>query len=248
MQNKDFWQELWQNIGTASSASLQKIGELAVKTGETAGQMAEKGAQAVNDMANSAMQTAGQIGGKTLDAVGSGMTIVGQTMVSTGKCMIDGKYRTEVVYPWLRTVLRDNWQKVQQECGESQDMLAILWRYSHGEKIGEDELKKAQEQMWDIVRVVPALAIFCLPGGAILLPLLARALPWDLMPSSFRQKVVAAYGEEALRGDFKDGEEVPVDNTAQAPQEMRDKDTATEKDNNANSAATTPGLGDNDNK
>ncbi len=219
MQNgKDFWQELWQKIGTAP----QTMGELAGKTLETAGQMAETSVQAMGNMANAAVQTAGQLGEKTVQAVGSGLSILGQTMQNTGKCMVDTEYREKVVYPWLRAVLRENWQKAGQECDESQDMLFTLWRYSHGEKISDKEMEKARAQMWDIVRVVPALAIFCLPGGAILLPLLARALPWDLMPSSFRKKVAKAYGDDALRGEFKAGEETPLDRAAQAPQATPD--------------------------
>jgi hypothetical protein len=42
-----------------------------------------------------------------------------------------------------------------------------------------------KEQFKDIVRSMPSLAIFMLPGGALLLPLVLKVIP-DLVPSAFR--------------------------------------------------------------
>jgi hypothetical protein len=36
--------------------------------------------------------------------------------------------------------------------------------------------------------MVQALAVFCAPGGSILLPIVMRLLPFDLMPSNFTEK------------------------------------------------------------
>ena len=110
-------------------------------------------------------------------------------MVNTAKFFADSEYRRDVGYPWMRSVLRENWQKVRQEIGESEEMLMVLWKYAQGEPVTEQEKKAAEGQLVDVVRIIPALAIFALPGGLFLLPILAYALPWDLMPSAFRRKV-----------------------------------------------------------
>jgi hypothetical protein len=41
----------------------------------------------------------------------------------------------------------------------------------------------------DIVKSMPSLAIFLLPGGAFLLPLVLKVIP-DLIPSAFRDNEV----------------------------------------------------------
>jgi len=136
-------------------------------------------------------------------AVSDSMAGVAAGMLNTAKFLADSEYRRDVGYPWLRHVLRENWQKVQQEIGESQEMLMALWKYSQGKPVTEQEKKAAEEQLVDLIRVIPALAIFALPGGLILLPILALALPWDLMPSAFRRKVAEQYGDDALSGELE---------------------------------------------
>ena len=59
-----------------------------------------------------------------------------------------------------------------------------------------------KEQLIDLAKAVPALAIFAAPGGMVLLPLLAKLLPFDVLPSSFSQK-----SRDAARKEKKDGKE-----------------------------------------
>jgi hypothetical protein len=42
-------------------------------------------------------------------------------------------------------------------------------------------------QLIDLAKVVPALAIFAAPGGMLLLPLLSKLLPFNILPSSWAQ-------------------------------------------------------------
>ena len=41
----------------------------------------------------------------------------------------------------------------------------------------------------DILKSVPSIGIFLLPGGALLLPLILKIVP-DLLPSSFKENQV----------------------------------------------------------
>ena len=40
-------------------------------------------------------------------------------------------------------------------------------------------------QLIDLAKTIPALAIFAAPGGMLLLPILLKLLPFNLLPSSF---------------------------------------------------------------
>ena len=40
-------------------------------------------------------------------------------------------------------------------------------------------------QLIDLAKAVPALAIFAAPGGLLLLPLLAKLLPFNVLPSAW---------------------------------------------------------------
>ena len=44
------------------------------------------------------------------------------------------------------------------------------------EKWTKEEKKEIKSNLRNIAKIIPAVAIFCLPGGALLLPILAEAL------------------------------------------------------------------------
>jgi len=48
----------------------------------------------------------------------------------------------------------------------------------------DEEQKAVQNQLLDIFKSIPSLAIFILPGGMLLLPLFVKLIP-KLLPSSF---------------------------------------------------------------
>ena len=109
-------------------------------------------------------------------------------VINTSRFITSGQYRNQVGYPWLKDIVVRNKNAVWREIGESEEMLRLLWRYGNGHTLTKAEQKQVRDQLLDLAKVVPALGIFALPGGAVLLPMLARALPWDLLPSSFREK------------------------------------------------------------
>jgi hypothetical protein len=51
-------------------------------------------------------------------------------------------------------------------------------------KLTDEEQKKVQSQLLDIFKSIPSLAIFMLPGGMLLLPLVIKLIP-TLLPSAF---------------------------------------------------------------
>jgi ribosomal protein L7/L12 len=91
---------------------------------------------------------------------------------------------------WIKVISR-NKDKLALELKESKELVALIKKSTHKE-LSKEEKEKVKTQFLDLVRSVPALAIFMLPGGALLLPLVLKLLP-DLVPSAFRDNEV---GEE----------------------------------------------------
>jgi hypothetical protein len=88
---------------------------------------------------------------------------------------------------WSKLLLR-NKDKLITELKESNELVALV-KKSMQEPLNDEEKAKVKSQFFDIVKSVPALAIFILPGGAFLLPFVLKILP-DLVPSAFRDNEV----------------------------------------------------------
>ena len=76
-----------------------------------------------------------------------------------------------------------NSKRLYKELKESKDLVLLLSQ-STLRDLNEEEQKQMQEQLLDILKSIPSLAIFMLPGGAILLPLFIKFIP-KLLPSAF---------------------------------------------------------------
>jgi hypothetical protein len=84
----------------------------------------------------------------------------------------------------IKLLLHKNKLRLYQELSESKEALFLLRKSTHT-PLNEEEKIKVKMQLLDICKAIPALAVFMLPGGALLLPLLIKLLP-DILPSSFR--------------------------------------------------------------
>lgn len=81
-----------------------------------------------------------------------------------------------------KLILR-NRKRLQKELEESKELVALLTQ-STLRDLDAEEKKKVQNQLIDIFKSIPSLAIFMLPGGAVLLPIFIKLIP-KLLPSSF---------------------------------------------------------------
>lgn len=86
----------------------------------------------------------------------------------------------------LARTIADNADALWREIRETGDLGVLLARRARGQQLSDDEQRRMWEQLKDVVRAVPSLAVVALPGGFVLLPLLLKVLPFDLRPSSFR--------------------------------------------------------------
>ena len=81
-----------------------------------------------------------------------------------------------------KLILRNS-KRLKKELTESRELVALLSK-STVRDLSPEEKKKVQNQLIDIFKSIPSLAIFMLPGGAILLPIFIKLIP-KLLPSAF---------------------------------------------------------------
>ena len=83
----------------------------------------------------------------------------------------------------VKKLISRNSKKLFQELKESKELVVLLSQ-SAVRDLTDEEVNKMQEQLLDVLKSIPSLAIFMLPGGAILLPLFIKFIP-KLLPSAF---------------------------------------------------------------
>lgn len=86
-----------------------------------------------------------------------------------------------------KLILRNS-KRLQKELSESKELVTLLSK-STLRDLTPEEKKKVQDQLLDIFKSIPSLAIFILPGGAVLLPIFIKLIP-KLLPSSFDENRV----------------------------------------------------------
>jgi hypothetical protein len=85
----------------------------------------------------------------------------------------------------IKILLHKNKLRLYQELSQSKEAMHLIRKSTH-QKLSLEEKMKIRIQLLDICKSIPALAVFLLPGGALLLPLLIKLIP-DILPSAFKQ-------------------------------------------------------------
>src|SRR5690606_14678537 len=80
-------------------------------------------------------------------------------------------------------LIKRNRKRLQKEIQESKELMKLLSK-STVESLSEEEQKRVQGQLLDIFKTIPSLAIFMLPCGMLLLPIVIKFIP-KLLPSAF---------------------------------------------------------------
>ncbi len=83
----------------------------------------------------------------------------------------------------IKALLIKNKKRLLNEISESKELIRLLGESTH-RKLSQDEQDQVNNQLIDVLKTIPSFAIFMLPGGALLLPLVLKFIP-NLLPSSF---------------------------------------------------------------
>jgi hypothetical protein len=84
----------------------------------------------------------------------------------------------------IKIVLHKNKRRLALELKQSKEAVFLIKKATHS-NLSEEEKEKIKIQLLDICKAIPSLAVFLLPGGALLLPLLIKLIP-DILPSAFQ--------------------------------------------------------------
>ncbi|RME27068.1 MAG: hypothetical protein D6806_05225 [Deltaproteobacteria bacterium] len=85
----------------------------------------------------------------------------------------------------LQRVISLNRERILTEIRNTSELAELLMKASKGQKLTPEQRRRMIRLMLDLLRNIPALAIFALPGGSIWLPLVFKLLPKELKPRSF---------------------------------------------------------------
>ena len=87
----------------------------------------------------------------------------------------------------LMVQVKKHLDNIMQEIKETRELYDLLMKAKES-SLSVEERRKVREQLMDIAKSIPALAIFALPGGGILLPVLIKVLPFNILPSAFAEE------------------------------------------------------------
>ena len=88
---------------------------------------------------------------------------------------------------WTK-ILSRNKVKLAKELKESKELVSLISKSTRRD-LTKEEKEKVKHQLADLGKTIPALTLFMLPGGAIILPLVLKIIP-SLIPSAFRENEV----------------------------------------------------------
>jgi hypothetical protein len=88
---------------------------------------------------------------------------------------------------WGKILLR-NKDKLVLEIQQSKELMILLGKSTQRD-LTKEEKEQVKMQLMDIMKSMPSLAIFLIPGGSLLLPIFLKIIP-SLMPSAFRDNEV----------------------------------------------------------
>ena len=107
-------------------------------------------------------------------------------------------FKDEGIYDNLsKTVgklIRRNGSRLQKELEQSKELVQLLTKATR-ENLSDSEKERMREQLIDLSKTIPSLAIFLLPGGAVLLPIFANLVP-GMLPSAFDENRVEEKAEQ----------------------------------------------------
>lgn len=103
--------------------------------------------------------------------------------------LLNAESNTQFVYKafskrWFK-ILGRNKDKLVKELKESKELVSLIQK-STKEELTKEEKEQVKKQFLDVLKSMPSMAIFLLPGGALLLPLILKIVP-DLLPSAFKE-------------------------------------------------------------
>lgn len=74
-----------------------------------------------------------------------------------------------------------------QEVSETKRLARLLKKRSQGKNLSPEEVEAMEIQLMDLGRLIPLITVILLPGGALIIILLERLLPFSILPNAFQK-------------------------------------------------------------
>lgn len=87
----------------------------------------------------------------------------------------------------VKLLLTRNKKRLLKEITQSKELVYLISQSTH-RNLNIEEKLKVKQQLYDIFKSIPSLAIFVLPGGSVLLPIIIKFIP-QLLPSAFNENL-----------------------------------------------------------
>ena len=97
------------------------------------------------------------------------------------------KHFYDRTYRMISLLIKRNKKRIINEIYQSKDLMNLLAISTYRE-LDLEEKKRVKSQFIDIFKTIPSLAIFALPGGSLLLPIIIKMIP-SILPSSFNENL-----------------------------------------------------------
>jgi hypothetical protein len=81
-----------------------------------------------------------------------------------------------------------NKKRLSKELGNNKELMVLLGKSTFS-SLSKDEKTIVKNQLLEIIKSIPSLAIFLLPGGSLLLPILVKLIP-EILPNTFRDNQI----------------------------------------------------------
>jgi len=85
----------------------------------------------------------------------------------------------------IKILIHKNQKRLVKELHQSKELVILLNKSAYT-KLTDQEKLIVKTQLLEIFKSIPAFAIFMLPGGIVLLPIVAKLIP-EIIPNAFKK-------------------------------------------------------------
>jgi hypothetical protein len=96
-----------------------------------------------------------------------------------------GKRYSRSLLAAIKKAVLQNREPILREIQQTRELYDLLLKWSAGAQLTEEEKMKVRAQLIDICKAVPALTVFIMPFGGLVLYFLIKYLPFTILPDSF---------------------------------------------------------------
>lgn len=94
----------------------------------------------------------------------------------------------------IKKLVYENRDLIYDEVCQTREVYQLFLKWQREGNLSRHELDRIKLQLLDICKAIPALAIFLAPFGTIVLIMVVKYLPFEILPSAF-------YGKKARNLD-----------------------------------------------